>query len=291
MSNKSKFITLLAAFMITVAVIAYNRAISSDEKGGSSGDRIVAKVGNDVIYESQVRKEFDQTATRTGKKINYDSLAPEVKDSIIKSVVLGNLVEKKADQANIEKTKEYQNELPYELRDLKQKVYIDSLIKQNVTDQAIKNAYQDLVTKMKNEKEIKLDYILCETEDDAKKVAEMLKGITDFSKLVENAKKAGITVKLEQLDFFGKGEMLSGDVENKTFDLKKGETYGPVKTEFGWSIFKMVETRPKAVPSFQEMEPNIKNGLIEKFISDFVSNLESEYKVEFVTNENMNDKK
>jgi peptidyl-prolyl cis-trans isomerase C len=276
MSIKSKFFTALSLFFCIVAVIAYNKVISSN-------DKIVAKIGEKAIYEADVKKEYEAILGRSGKSsMDYDKLNANMKENIIKSIVIGDVVDEEAKKAGVEKSTEYKESLDYTLRELRQKIFLDDVIKKNVTDDMVKQAYKEASEKMKNETEAKIDYLLFTKEEDAKQAIVDLKTQADFSKLADAMKAKSVDVKFEQVDFFAKGEMMSEEMDNAIFNAKKNEVVGPVKTEFGWAVVRLLETRQKVVPTYEEMEANLRNGLVEKFISQFVEKLQKDAKIEFM---------
>jgi len=114
--------------------------------------------------------------------------------------------------------------------------------------------------KLRNEAiaQIKVVHILMKDEGKAKEVAEKAKKGEDFTAL---AKQYSEDVKSRdnggQIDWFAKGELMVGeknniDFEKAAFDAKKGEIYGPVKTEFGFEIIKVVDKKGKVEENFNE---------------------------------------
>ena len=85
-------------------------------------------------------------------------------------------------------------------------------------------------------------HILVKTEQDARKVLEDLKSGVAFSNeamlksICPSAKRGG------DLGWFGRGMMVK-EFENAAFSGKKGELTGPIKTQFGWHIIKVLESR------------------------------------------------
>ena len=85
-------------------------------------------------------------------------------------------------------------------------------------------------------------HILVKTEQDARKVLEDLKSGVAFSNeamlksICPSAKRGG------DLGWFGRGMMVK-EFETAAFSGKKGELTGPIKTQFGWHIIKVLESR------------------------------------------------
>jgi peptidyl-prolyl cis-trans isomerase C len=92
-------------------------------------------------------------------------------------------------------------------------------------------------------KEVRAAHILVKTQDEAQACLTVLKtGQKTFSKLAEDRSTCPSGRKGGDLGWFSRGRMVR-EFENAAFDLKKGEMSGPVRTEFGWHIIKLLDTR------------------------------------------------
>ncbi len=87
---------------------------------------------------------------------------------------------------------------------------------------------------------IRCAHILVEKESVAKEVLEKLNKGESFAKLAEQYSIDGSRKRGGDLGFFGKGMMVR-EFEKAAFALKKGETSGLVRTEFGYHIIKRLE--------------------------------------------------
>jgi peptidyl-prolyl cis-trans isomerase C len=64
------------------------------------------------------------------------------------------------------------------------------------------------------------------------------------------------------------------------FKLEKGQISEPVKTQFGWHVIKVEDTRMKPPPSFDQVKPQIEQFLTRKAQADLVTNLRAGAKIE-----------
>jgi peptidyl-prolyl cis-trans isomerase C len=64
------------------------------------------------------------------------------------------------------------------------------------------------------------------------------------------------------------------------FKVEKGQISGPVKTQFGWHVIKVEDTRMKPPPSFDQVKPQIEQFLTRKAQADLVTNLRAGAKIE-----------
>ncbi|MDP4012633.1 MAG: peptidylprolyl isomerase [Candidatus Nanoarchaeia archaeon] len=91
-------------------------------------------------------------------------------------------------------------------------------------------------------KEVRASHILIKTEEKAKEILGRLRLGESFEKLaIENSlcpsKKRG-----GDLGWFGRQKMVR-EFEIAAFNLKKGEISQPIKTQFGWHIIKLVDSK------------------------------------------------
>ena len=91
-------------------------------------------------------------------------------------------------------------------------------------------------------KEVHAAHILVKTQDEAQGVLDGLKSGKSFAQLAQEKSTCPSGKRGGDLGWFGRGRMVR-EFESAAFGLKKGDTSGPVKTEFGWHIIKCLDTR------------------------------------------------
>ena len=95
----------------------------------------------------------------------------------------------------------------------------------------------------------------------AEDVKKQLEDGADFAKLAkEDSQDPGSAEKGGDLGCLGKGETVP-PFEEAAFGAKEGEIVGPVKTQFGYHILEVTETKPKQTRPLSEVEPQIRSQL------------------------------
>jgi len=129
-------------------------------------------------------------------------------------------------------------------------------------------------------KEMKARHILLENEADAKAViAELDKG-ADFAKLAGKRSTGPSAVNGGDLGWFKVGQMVK-PFSDAAAKLKKGSyTKTPVKTQFGWHVILLEDTRAVNPPKLEDVKEQIRVGLQNKLIEDYIAQLRSTAKIE-----------
>ena len=91
-------------------------------------------------------------------------------------------------------------------------------------------------------KQVKASHILVKTETEAKKILEELKKGASFAKLAQQKSECPSKKRGGDLGWFGRGKMVP-EFEKAAFSLKKGELSNVVKTQFGFHIIKVEDTK------------------------------------------------
>ena len=114
-----------------------------------------------------------------------------------------------------------------------------------------RKAYDEAAKAEPPQEEIHARHILLPSEDEAKKALARVKGGEDFAKVANELSKdpAGDG---GDLGWFTKDRMVP-EFSDAAFKLKKGEISDPVKTQFGWHIIKIEDTRKKSFPPFEQL--------------------------------------
>jgi len=102
----------------------------------------------------------------------------------------------------------------------------------------------------------------------------------DFAKLArEHSQDPGSGPKGGDLGFFPRGAMVK-PFEDAVTSMKAGELKGPVKTDFGWHIIQLIETRPTAAPTLDDVRDELAAELEQKAVAAEIESLTAAAKVE-----------
>ena len=133
------------------------------------------------------------------------------------------------------------------------------------------------------EKTHKLEYrarhILVKTKEEADDILKKVH-VANFAAL---AKQKSVDVRSGKeggdLGWFNEGAMVP-EFFNAVSQLKKGEiTKEPVKSEFGWHIIKLDDTRPFKVPEFEQVKANVRQLVQQEKIDNMVKDLKAKAKI------------
>ena len=91
-------------------------------------------------------------------------------------------------------------------------------------------------------KEVHAAHILCKTDKKAKEVLEKLGAGQSFAQMARKYSQCPSGKSGGDLGWFGKGAMVS-EFEKAAFEGEKGKVLGPVKTQFGYHLIKVLEKK------------------------------------------------
>jgi peptidyl-prolyl cis-trans isomerase C len=270
--------------LLVVALGAGGFAYSSGVFKKPAEDRVVAKVNGKPVYESEIKgkvQRYLELNSMNTDGIKYETLDKTVKEEIMKNIILGDLILKEAKDKKVDQTAEFKDALQFTTAQLIQRVYLDKLLKENVTDAKVQARYDEMSAALANKEEYNASHILVKTEAEAKAVKLKLDKGADFAALakeysLDNNKDDG-----GKLGYFTKGQMVPA-FEDAVVALKVGETSGPVKTDFGYHIIKLEDKRKAQAPSFDQLKTKIREDLSAEFVQNYVAQLKKTSNVEFV---------
>ena len=241
----------------------------------ASPDTVVAKVNGQPITQGDLAVAGDDPALSL----------PGVDDAAKKNLLVDYMVDLKigaqaADAARIADGPDFKRKLAYFRDKLLLDEYLDREAKRAVTPEASKALYDQTVKAMKPEEEVHARHILVDDEAEAKKIAARVKGGEDFAKVAAEASKdPGSKTEGGDLGWFTRERMVA-PFADAAFKLKPGGVSDPIKTQFGWHVIKVEETRVKPVPSYDEMREQVDQYLVRKAQQDLILQLRERAKIE-----------
>ena len=153
--------------------------------------------------------------------------------------------------------------------------------KNPVTDAEAKAEY-DKFRAQSTGTEFRARHILVEGEAEAKELIAQIKGGAKFDELAKaKSKDAGSGANGGDLDF-AKPDSYVPEFGQAMAKLKKGEmTDTPVKTQFGWHIIQLEDTREAQFPAFDGVKPQIQERLAQMKLQKFQDEMRSAAKTDY----------
>jgi peptidyl-prolyl cis-trans isomerase C len=147
----------------------------------------------------------------------------------------------------------------------------DYLQKNPVKDSDIQAEYDKFKAQV-GDKEYHSRHILVATEAEAKDIIVKLKAGGKFEELAK-VSKDGSAANGGDLDWASAGSFVK-PFSDAMVALKKGEfTQTPVKTDFGYHVIKLEDTRSAKIPSLEEVKPKVAESLQQQKLSQLRENL------------------
>ena len=127
-----------------------------------------------------------------------------------------------------------------------------------VSPEEIQAAYDRRFAEFTPATEYNASHILVETEEDAKALVTDLAAGAEFENLAREKSTGPTGPNGGQLGWFGPGRMVP-EFEAAVKLLEVGQVSPPVKTQFGWHVIILNETRIPNVPTVEQMEDELTN--------------------------------
>jgi len=236
----------------------------------------IATVNGKPVPKARVDMLLKQ-AQRSGQP-----LPPEAQQQARDQVVLREIFAQEAERRGIAATPDFQDQMKLARESiLIREMFEDYRRKNPVTDAEAKTEY-DKFKSQATGTEYKARHILVEKEDEAKKLIEQIKGGAKFEDLAKkNSKDPGSAENGGELDF-QKPEGYVAEFGQAMAKLKKGEmTEAPVKTQFGFHIIRLDDTREAQFPAFDDVKAQLKQRLEQQKMQKFQEDLRAKAKTDY----------
>ena len=180
--------------------------------------------------------------------LEADYILEGVLNQIVKQEIMAQILD--------ESEKFIEVSLENEIRSIRAKYSIEKLMEGFPVNDQLLAAYETATETMQSSEEFNASHILVESEKEALKILNSLKAGSDFSKLAKEKSTGPSGPNGGQLGWFGPGQMVP-EFEAAVLVLEIGNISQPVKTQFGWHLVKLNDRRVKALPTFEEMKPEL----------------------------------
>lgn len=214
--------------------------------------------------------------SRSGRPVT-----PEMQGQIREEVIAREVFMQEAEKLGLSASDDFKTQMELARQAiLIRELFADYQKKNPVTDADLKGEYDKFVA-ANGGKEYKARHILVEKEDEAKAIIASLKKGGKFEDIAKKqSKDPGSGANGGDLDWANPSSYVP-EFAQAMGKLNKGQlTDTPVKTQFGYHVIRVDDTRTAKLPAFEELKPQISQQMQQQKLAAFQQGLRDKAKVE-----------
>jgi peptidyl-prolyl cis-trans isomerase C len=265
-----KFVTCVSIAALSGALLAPLQAEAQN----------IAIVNGKAVPKARVDALLKQVSAQAAAQ--GQQLPPDLDQRARDKVVLDEIFLQEAEKRGLAAGNEYKQQMELARQALLiQTLFADFQKKNKASDEEVKAEYE----KFKGQSggtEYSARHILVEKEEDAKALIAQIKGGAKFEELAKkNSKDPGSGENGGDLGFAAPGSYVPEFSQSMT-KLKKGEmTETPVKSQFGFHIIKLEDTREAKFPPIEEVRGQIEQRLVQTKMTTFRDEIRAKAKTDY----------
>jgi peptidyl-prolyl cis-trans isomerase C len=207
---------------------------------------------------------------------------PELEKQARDEVVMREMFMQEAERRGLQATPDFKTQMEFARQQILIRELFEDYRKKNpVTDADIQAEY-DKFKAQSTGTEYRARHILVEKEEDAKNLIKQLNGGAKFEDVAKkNSKDPGSAENGGDLDF-AKPDAYVPEFGQAMIKLKKGEmTQEPVKSQFGYHIIKLEDSREAKFPPLADIKPQIEQRLSQVKLGQFRDEIRAKAKTDY----------
>ena len=209
-------------------------------------------------------------------------LPPNIDRLVRDKVVLDEMFVQEAEKRGLAASADYKAQMEIARENILVQALLADYEKKNPVSDAEIRAEYDKVKAQASGTEYRARHILVEKEDDAKALIAQIKAGAKFEDLAKkNSKDPGSGENGGDLDFAAPNAYVP-EFSQAMVKLKKGEmTEAPVKTQFGYHIIKLEDTREASFPAFDDVKAQVQQRVAQQKVEAFRDEVRAKAKTDY----------
>jgi peptidyl-prolyl cis-trans isomerase C len=230
----------------------------------------------------KARADFLVKQVAAQAEAQHQQLPPDIDQRVKDKVVTDEILAQEAEKRGLAANADFRQQLDFARQGLLVQTLLKDFHDKNpVSDAEVAAEYEKFKAASKGT-EYHARHILVEKEEEAVALIQQIKGGADFAELAKkNSKDTGSGANGGDLDFAAPTSYVP-EFSAALVKLKKGEmTETPVKTQFGYHIIKLEDTREAQFPPLAEVKAQIQQRLEQQKLIAFRDDLRKKAKTDF----------
>lgn len=278
MSMKARVLMIGAASVLALSACTKKEGSTAvvTPAGSTATTSTVAATVNGKPISSETVEMMVKERTAQGQPDT-----PELRQAIIDNLAMQMLVAEEAVKKGLDKSAETARQLEMLRSSLLANAYVQDWIKTNpVTDEMVKAEYDKMNSTMGGN-EYKARHILVKTEEEAKAIIAKIKAdLKQFGALAKaQSMDTGSKVNGGDLGWFNASSMVP-EFGGAVAKLEKGKfTEEPVKSQFGYHVIVLDDTRPITPPPLEQVKEQLKQQVQRANLKKFFDDMKAKAKI------------
>ncbi|NJD24732.1 MAG: peptidylprolyl isomerase [Betaproteobacteria bacterium] len=256
----------LAALLVAGAIATVPALVSAQGKPVAT---VNGQPISQAVFDTIVAEQRAQGAPDT----------PEVKNAVKDKMITLEVIAQEAKKKGLDKRQEVQVQTEIAKQGILVNAYLADYAKNNpVSEDRLKKEYESIKAGL-GSTEYKARHILVASEEEAKAIIAKLEKGEKFSELAKQSKDPGSKDSGGELGWSAPSAFVKPFADALT-KLKKGEyTKTPVKTDFGYHVIQLEDSRPLTPPPYEQVKPQIQQRVQGQQIEAMVKKLRDAAKI------------
>ena len=209
-------------------------------------------------------------------------LPPDLEQRVRDKLVMDEIFTQEAEKRGLAATPEYKSQMEQARQAVLTQALLADFVKTHpVSDDEVTAEYEKFKAQSAGT-EYRARHILVEKEDEAKALIKQINAGANFEELAKkNSKDPGSGAKGGDLDFAAPSAYVP-EFSQAMVKLKKGEmTQEPVKTQFGYHIIKLEDTRDAQFPKLEDVKPQLKQRMEQQKLAAYRDEIRAKAKTDY----------
>lgn len=254
----------LAALLIAGAIVSAPALAQSKAFATVNGQAIPQSVYDAFVAEQKAQGTPD---------------TPELKNAVKEELIRREILAQEAKKKGLDKKGNIQGQVELAKQAVLIRAYLSDYVQAHPISEAQLRAEYDVIKNNLGSTEYKARHVLVEGEEEAKGIIAKLEKGEKFADLAKVSKDPGSKDKGGELGWSSPNAYVKpfGEALAK---LKKGEyTKTPVKSDFGYHVIQLDDSRPATPPPFEQVKPQLQQRAAQQQVEQLVKELRAKAKV------------
>lgn len=268
---------VLAAVLTLLLLAACGRS-GGDERPPEPGDRAVARVEQETIWASDVKREaVAQGLVGEGEPLDVTS---DLFRRVLDEVIDQKLLAREAERRGLDDSPLAQRRLAATRERILGDMLVETVVDSAISDQAVQTLYDEQRRLARDSEEIRARLILSPTREAAEAVVSLLATGASFEAVaMERSIDDATRFNGGDLGYFTT-DVMPEAYANALREAAAGDTVGPFESEGGWAVLRVEDRRREQPPTLDQARPQIVRYLTYEEVRQLLERLRGGAEVE-----------